>query len=674
MSTPVHQRRGYRPEIEGLRAVAALLVAVYHIWVGRVSGGVDVFFVVSGLLITTTLLGQLDRFGRVRPLLFLGRLVRRLLPSALIVLLATLIMTWTLLPEALRARSLREIAASALYAENWHLAFAAVDYLDRDDPATPVQHFWAMSVQGQFYLLWAVVFLGAWLLARHAARKAAFAIIAALTVLTIGYSVWFTAVNQPFAYFSTFTRVWEFGLGALVAFFLVRVTLPRTAALVLGWLGLAAIVLCGAVLPVGESFPGAVALIPVGAALLILFSGVGRDQPGHATWLLARRPLVWLGGFSYGIYLWHWPLLVIFRDLTGTPDVGILPGVTIIALSIVLSWLTTRLVERPIRSAGDGSPRRRLVTSIALIATAAVLAGGAVVSADRVSHAAADRQQEIVERAEASGCFGAGAIVDDDGCTPSDPDALVPDRAGLREDTAGAYGCYAGTEDTDAVSCRLGSESDDALRIAIVGNSHAAMLVAGLRDQLDERDWMLDTFVGNGCVWGLPSDIDRCVTRQAQVEESLFDGEPYDVLIATNPGPTDDVGEEAADAFEASWRLLAEERGTQVIVVEDNPRLGEEAASCVIASSAEDLVAGACDVGEADGYAPADMMWEAAQRPGSDAESIGMRDLYCADGVCPAVIGDVIVYRDEHHLTGTYATTVAPYLADRIDAALAAAR
>ncbi|GGH37575.1 acyltransferase [Microbacterium album] len=663
----------FRPEIEGLRAVAASLVAVWHIWVGGVSGGVDVFFVVSGLLITTTLIGQIDRYGRVRPFAFLGRLLRRLLPSALVVLSASLVGTWLLVPEALRERSFAEIFASALYFENWQLAFAAVDYLDSEDPHTPVQHFWAMSVQGQFYVIWLAVFAAAILLARKSSRSRAWAagLTAVLLVGSLAYSVWFTAVNQPFAYFSTFTRAWEFALGALAAFVIGHRALRGTWSWILGWVGLTAIVLCGVVLPVGSSFPGAAALWPTVAALLVLFSGGDRERPGHAAWLLSRRPVVWLGGLAYGIYLWHWPLLIFYRHLNGRDEVGIIPGVGIIVTSVLLAWATTALIERPLRRLGERTTRTRLIAAAALVAVAVTVAGTSVWSRHQ-SYADAEARHEAIladleQREGAHECFGARAILAGlDACADdADPERLLPIRSRLLDDVGRAYWCYTSADATRIDHCSVGSDRPDALRIALVGNSHAAMFYDALYDHLGELNWRLDTFVGNGCVWGEAVSSELCEGRVDEMNAHLLEGEPYDVLITTTGRGDREFSQERVDEYLESWEEI-EARGTQVVVVTDNPRLPDEAADCVMAASARDLVAGECDFSSEDGYRSPDMMLEAAEQSRGDHDIVDLRDLYCADDRCPVVVGNVIVYRDQHHLTATYIRTVAPVLVERL--------
>src|SRR5690606_12026366 len=216
----------------------------------------------------------------------------------------------TLLPASRRSATFGEIIASVLYVENWALAGKAVDYLARDEGVSPVQHFWAMAIQGQFYIIWFVAFLAA--LAFGASRITVTLrwIFGALFVGSLGFSVYLTAVDQPLAYFHTGTRVWEFAAGGLMALFVTKIDrIPVRIARPLGWLGLGLIVACGLVLQVSELFPGWVALWPVLGALMVIASGVASGR-GSVVSLLGSSALVTVGGMSYAIYLWHWPLLV----------------------------------------------------------------------------------------------------------------------------------------------------------------------------------------------------------------------------------------------------------------------------------------------------------------------------------------------------------------------------
>lgn len=208
----------FRPEIEGIRALAALLVAIYHIWLGRVSGGVDVFFVISGFLITTSLLSRYETNGSFKIGDYYLNLARRLFPLAFLVLLLTASISIFILPKVRWVETIKQFFASALYYENWQLAFNAVDYLAENSEASPVQHFWAMSLQGQFYIIWpiillVIIFLSKKVFTHQSLKTLILLVFSLLFLISLSYSIYKTTVNQPWAYYDTFARLWEFSLG-----------------------------------------------------------------------------------------------------------------------------------------------------------------------------------------------------------------------------------------------------------------------------------------------------------------------------------------------------------------------------------------------------------------------------------------------------------------------------
>ncbi|WP_132881512.1 acyltransferase family protein, partial [Tamaricihabitans halophyticus] len=351
--------RKYRPEVQGLRALAVLLVVAYHVWLDRVSGGVDVFFVVSGFLITGGLFrsGVVGRFGfRV----MWARMIKRLFPAALTVLVVTMAVGVAVLPEARWFQTIREVVASALYVENWQLAADSVDYFAQHNTASVVQHFWSLSIQGQFYVVWPLLVAGVWLIARLCGHRLWPWLTGTLVVVggsSLALSVVLTASNQPLAYFHSATRVWEFALGGLLALLIDRITLPRLVRILLGWIGVLGLVSCGLVLQVGTVFPGYAALWPTLSACLIILAGATGSRAG-ADRFLSSRPLEYLGNLSYTLYLWHWPVLIYYLLLRDQTQVGILGGTAIITLSLCLSLATYHLIEKPARDSTIGTTTR----------------------------------------------------------------------------------------------------------------------------------------------------------------------------------------------------------------------------------------------------------------------------------------------------------------------------
>ena len=356
----------FRGDVEGLRAVAVLLVLLYHAGVPLVPGGfvgVDVFFVISGFLITTQLVRELDRSGRISLVRFYARRAKRLLPATAVVLVATALLTRWLLPETRWADAGHDIIASALYVGNWHFADQAVDYLAAHDAST-VQHFWSLAVEEQFYVVWPLLLLAGAAVARGGRWRTRPTICAGLLLVVVPSFLWSLHETSSFparAFFETTTRMWELGIGAGVALAAGLLTrMPRAVAVVLGWTGLGAIAVAGLVVSTGTAWPGYAAALPTLGAAAVVGAGFRVPDRGAAA-LLGVAPMRWLGGISYSLYLWHWPLIVV---ATARLDgLSALQGLAVAAASVVPAWLTLHLVENPLRHsrAVSRSPRLSLV-------------------------------------------------------------------------------------------------------------------------------------------------------------------------------------------------------------------------------------------------------------------------------------------------------------------------
>ncbi len=352
MNNSLTIERKFRPEIEGLRVIAALLVAVYHIWIGRVSGGVDVFFVISGFLITTSIVSRYNRYGELKFSTYIINLIKRLLPSIIIVIFTIIILSIFLLPRTILDKTFYEIIASLFYYQNWQLAFSNTDYLSQEQMSTPLEHFWAMSIQGQFYLIWFVLFAFAFSLLSKKVNLDGVKIInwllAILFISSFTYSIYLTSINQPWAYFDTFTRVWEFSIGSILAINLSKIKINLFMSRVLGWLGFIGLLLTGIIFDVSTMFPGYIALWPTLCAVAILIAGNSANNIGIIKFL-GSRFMVKFGGIAFGVYLWHWVLLS-FYDYHSEASPSILTGVLIILASIILAFLMSKFIETPFKN------------------------------------------------------------------------------------------------------------------------------------------------------------------------------------------------------------------------------------------------------------------------------------------------------------------------------------
>ncbi|MET9190551.1 acyltransferase, partial [Streptomyces tendae] len=352
-SAPPPQGHPPRPDIQGLRAVAVGLVVLSHAGVAQVGGGyvgVDVFFVISGFLITSLLLRELATTGRVSLRSFYARRALRLLPASSLVIAVTLVGAWLFLSKARLAEYAGDALAGALYTLNFRLAAAGTDYLAQNGPPSPFQHVWSLAVEEQFYLVWPVLLLLTWRIARGR-RGPVVVPLAALCALSFAAGVVVTDRSAPWAYFGSPARFWELGAGALLALAAERLRrLPAALAAALGWLGLVCVTVAALRYDDQTPFPGHHALLPVAGAVLVLAGGCVPTSYG-AGLLLERRPLVRLGGLSYGWYLWHWPLLVTAPAALGRADgTAELPlALALSAVALALAWATLRLVENPVR-------------------------------------------------------------------------------------------------------------------------------------------------------------------------------------------------------------------------------------------------------------------------------------------------------------------------------------
>lgn len=682
----------HRPEIEGVRAVAAILVASYHLWTDRVSGGVDVFFVMAGFLTTTTLFGHIDTFGRIRPLIYLGRLARRLLPAAMTVLITVSIATVTLVPHSLWKTIATEIRASALYYENWQLTASSTNYLAQFSDKTPVQHFWAMSTQGQFYVIWVAVFLvlGTYL-ARHRehARVVVAQVLVALFVASLAYSVYFTAANQPVAYFSTFARVWEFALGGLTAIALsYKPRVPNRIVWLMGWAGLIGLLATGRLLEVASVFPGYAALLPTGCAILILF-GASTTAPYAATKLLASRPLVWLGGISYGIYLWHWPLLAIFRIRRAATGNGLYTGLAIIVSAIVLAWLTNRLVERPLRNAR--LPKARLLSSsVIAIGVVAVLAGTfAITKAETNRIDDANQAYDALAATDVANTPCLGALADmDSSCEPAAQLIPAPEIAVDKWYMPCTEGSNrAGPDAGDDLNvCWLGVAPEDAtVKIAMVGDSHSVSMRAAVDEIAKRHGWAVASVWNKSCQTNglrrITNDAeDVCVPWMAKVNNWLAANDTaFNAVIhltaAGNPVHFEGGGtwQQASEAAYGRQFSTAEAGIPAVVVIRDTPQLDKLTFRCVEVHQKHLATVGrTCSVPQvrAVKFDPA----AAAATDDTDPRTVvvDLTDQFCAKQRCQPVIGGLLAYVDFAHLTSVFSLTLANDLDARLQQALPA--
>ncbi|RKT54938.1 acyltransferase family protein [Saccharothrix australiensis] len=649
--------RRFRPEIQGLRAVAVTLVVVYHVWLGRVSGGVDVFFVVSGFLVTGQLLRAVAR-GRVDLVPLWGRMIKRLFPAALTVLLAVMAVCVVALPGSRWFQTIREVVAAALYLENWQLAADSADYFAQHNSASVVQHFWSLSIQGQFFVVWPLMAVAAIALGRvtrWGARRVMWWLLVAVFVESLVFSVALTGVDQPLAYFHSLTRAWEFALGGLLALLADRVTLSRAARVVLGWAGIAGLVACGLVLQVGAVFPGWLALWPTlcGAAVILAGtsgSGLGADR------LLGTPFLRYVGDLSYALYLWHWPVLVLFLVVRGQREMGLVDGAFVIAVAVLLSVATHHLVEKPVRTSAIGVAKPWGAYRFGVLLMVPVLVGAGV-----WQHASTREASSYAIRLDDPDHPGALAR------TPGfeywgSPDAeFVPPLVALNDDVGKPPDreCLLDQGDAELRMCTLAGPARPKKRIVLVGDSHMHAYLPALAVVAERRQWEITTILKGGCPFSVDSDaipgFQPCVQWNAWALARIKELRP-DAVIANGtrdirPGRT----EYTPTGFVRQWRNL-EPDGIRVVAIRDNPRFEVRPSECMVANN---MSVARCSPDRSDLYHDTPPYEGIADLP-SNVVFADYTRYFCDDHTCPPVIGNVWVYRDDNHISGSFMISMAP--------------
>lgn len=672
--------KAFRTDIQGLRALAVGAVLIYHLWPNRLTGGfvgVDIFFVISGFLITGHMLREIERTGSVGLGRFWARRAKRLLPASLLVLAVTAVGVWAFTPLSQQPQFFREIIGSVFYVQNWVLAADSVDYLALTNAPSPVQHFWTLSVEEQFYVALPLIFLAVlWVSARRRwnVRNALLLTLTAAFILSLAYSIWLTATTPSVAYFSTATRAWEFALGGMLSFTAIR--FGALARQVTGVVGAAMIVVTILLFTGATPFPSYTALLPVVGTVLVIAAG-----PTSVVGVVSRlAPIQFVGAVSYSVYLWHWPLIVLLPAVTGHPLTTVEKLVIIVA-SIALAWVTLKLVEDPVRFSprllgGARRPRAVALWSIIGMLVVSLIAGLGFANATRV----------IDERASANDpaqieCFGAMSMDAAADCDPPGEGVIIPDPATVGTVDRNRAECWSSGTDSDVNVCSLGPASGVEKTIFAVGDSHNNGYLDAYEKIAEENNWRIDVAGHNSCYWTTrvqandnPDQQAGCTAWKTGVTDYLNATDPYDAILEIHSSvgwpaiPID--GESEYDAtvngLREAWATQVE-RGVPIIALRDQPHQAKGVVQCVEENRA--VPNEACAQPRDAALPSPDPVLEAVElTPGATA--IDIHDLMCTDDRCLVVIGGALAYSDPGHLTYEFSMSLVPYLSDRISAAL----
>ena len=662
--------RRYRPDVEGLRAVAVVLVVFYHAGI-KLSGGfvgVDVFFVISGFVITGLLLRERLTTTRTSLTNFYARRMRRILPAATIVILATVIATYVYLGFVSGNNTADDGRWASVFLANFHYTFLDTNYLDALRPTSPLLNFWTLSVEEQFYVVFPALFILAYTKGKLETRAARLTfLLGAGAVLSFGWSVIQTSTNPSAAYFSPFTRAWELALGALLAVntpALMRMA-PAIARLAT-WLGLAAIGYAAYTFTGATAYPGSAVAFPVLGAGLVIAGGTSAPRYG-AELVLGTRPVMWMGKRSYSLYLWHFPVLVIALNYSGKKGLSNAQLIGLVVVALVASMITYRLVENPIRHSSL-STRVSLLFGVATILTTLVTltiligANSTTAPTYKVSPAA---NELVVERDVASATQ-----------IQRVPRNLEPAIAVAPNDWAGWLGnLYTPCAPTAPINvgseqiCVLGDRSSKHLMV-VYGDSHAIMWLPALEGIANAEHWRLIVFAkyfcpasdltvinppGSGNIGG---PYGSCNAWHHWVEAKINALRPDLVVISQNslyktpyrPGAPSSFFTEKEWAAGLTRTLQVSDPYTRRVVLGNIPMLPRSGPTCLSANLGN---VQACSA-PLSASQPALIAAERAAAAASGSAYIDPMPWFCT-GTCTAIVAHYEVYLDDFHITGTYA-------------------
>lgn len=659
---------GYRPDIDGLRAISILLVVGFHAGIGTLSGGyvgVDVFFVLSGYLITGLLVSELTRTGRISMLTFYARRARRLLPLAVVVISVTMIAAAALVTPLGRQTMVNDARSAALYYANWRFAGQTAAYSDVEVTESLFVHYWSLSIEEQFYLFWPVLILIAWFAIKRTGKRDI-----ALTLLVIMVTVFslsllvsaLTVGHGADTYYHTHTRVWELAAGAILALAIPRLRLSRFPSLLAGLVGCALIVGAAITYDSATPFPGLAALAPViGCALLIVAGATG------STWLtrsLSHPTMTYVGRISYAWYLWHWPaigvaLLIASRSQDPPPRGWLIVGALIVSFGLAAA--SHMVIENPIRRSRELAARPRLSIGLGVALTLTPLTLGFLML-----------RPVPTAIAEASSSSGIG---------------MSPQEAAADLSALGPPECHAKFPDTAAPGeCIYGDPEGD-ISVALVGDSHAQHWLPALDQAGRDRGWRVIAWSKSSCTAidvplrndRLERDYPECDVWRESVLQSLREEGGVDVVLI---GDTynyaelvvDENGEPYQNASDlmSVWRSGAEQTFDQyetvadrVLMLRDTPWARRNVPDCL----SEDVATPERCAFELEGHAWLDEAYVAEElAAGNDLVAvIDLTTAICEADPCPVVTDQGIVkYRDGHHLTQTFSRSLSNHVGDAI--------
>ena len=713
-TTSITKRPGYRLDIQGLRAIAVILVAFQHASVPYFTGGyvgVDVFFVISGYLITGWLLRERSRTGHIAFRRFYAARARRILPAAVLTLVATDVASRILLNPVRALSAFHDSVWAAFFVANVHFSRIATDYFANTSPPSPVQQFWSLAVEEQFYLLWPAILMAAayviwrprvtrsrrgrsgmrlrWPTTRHPNIGRMSRTLTICILLSFVWSIVDTRNHAAAAYFSSFARIWELGVGALLAVSpgLISRVSPRLRSMA-SWAGLAGIFASAVLYGSDTPFPGYAALVPVFGAAFVITGGMG-PAPLAAGAILAREPFRFIGDVSYSFYLWHWPVLILATEHIGHA-LSFLSSFLLLCLAFAISVVSYFAYEDPLRRAVILRKRRWSFLWLWLVGIAGVVATASLLGSAVNSELASDSSPSTFSgpativsppkgsaatsttmpgtattTSEVTDPFIAAvkASVSTDAYDNRVPNSLSPSYETLATDFPGINGCIAHPDDTAGPICHFGSTASRRLLI-VFGDSHAQMWMTPLIAYGASHGWDLIPLIKVGCQAYAavgPDATGSCAQWYAWALNELRLLKPDAIVFSESYTFYEGQEEASLNTQIDALRALS----PRVAVFENTPLLKSNPIDCLLAPNA---TLGSCTVSATNLAANHNAVRSLTQADG--VSYLPTLQWFCYDNLCPTVIGNIIAYTDAGHISNTYANYLSVPLAKELVQAL----
>lgn len=625
MEISYYKKRFYRNDIQGIRAVSAFLIIIHHIWTHKVSGGVDAFFVISGFLMGSILLREYADRGRISLFSFYARVFKRILPTAFLVLFLTALFTLFIVPVPLWKFGINEFIASAIQIENWELFRTSVDYLDRENPQSQFQQYWALSMQAQFYLVLPLVFLfGLVVLKKLTPIYALFLCCIFIFLGSLYFSITKTNLSPNQSYFNTFMRFWEFFLGILVAIVYPFFKLEKIPKIIVNFIvsvSLLIFLTFGFWVPSTLNFPGWIALVPASSiAIFILFAknpqskGVGK--------ILENRYISSIGKFSFTLYLCHWPILIFYQHYLNRSQLTLLEGISVIILAVAISTLIYYLFERPLQNKMKGL---KVLPSLIICSVLVLTFTSVGLYARQYFIDIADlRNNNEVASSDVFDGTNFGPVNFNYWLT------IDYDRAHAIDNCLGKV-CYYGEKESEKV-------------VVLLGASHAAHYQPLFESMAYRYGFKLVTVL---------SHSDSFNTVKAINPDFLISSG----TVTSEPGNI--KKEYVIEEYNEIWDFLSK-AGTPILLVRDTPRFNFYQNGCLWEKSTSGLE---CSVNRSDIYSgsnPLDVV------EGAGMYSVDFSDLVCDENNCFAEINGLPIYYDKHHFTNRFVLSNAAKMLNEI--------